>query len=157
MVTLRTSQRRAALNARLKALGIEQQIPKPGRRKYANTPAIYNGQTFDSAGEAEFAMKLDLMKQAGVVLDWWRPKPMVLVDAVRPRDRITYRPDFAVLYASKPGTTVYLDYKGSRITETEAFRLKVKLWKRAYPDLELRVVYSSGEEKVVCAGTGAAV
>ena len=149
MVTLRTSRRRAALNEKLRALGIEQQI-KPGRkRKFANTPSVYNGQKYDSAGEAQYAQQLDLKLKSGEVLDWWRPKPMVLVDADRLRDRITYKPDFAVLFASRPDV-VYIDYKGSRITETEAFRLKCKLWRKTFERSELRVAYPSGEEKVVC-------
>jgi len=154
MVTRRTSLKRAEMRERLLSLGINMEVADAfnlasKRGKFHNVKATYNGQTYDSAGEAQYAQKLDLKLKSGEVLDWWRPKPMVLVDADRLRDRITYKPDFAVLFASRPDV-VYIDYKGSRITETEAFRLKCKLWRRTFERSELRVAYQGGEEKVVC-------
>jgi hypothetical protein len=114
--------------------------------KYHNTRATYRGEQYDSAGEAAYAAKLDLRCKSGELIDWERPGPMILVDGDKPRDRITYKPDFYVIPAE--GNSFFVDFKGSRITETEAWRLKVKLWKKAI-SFELRVAYPSGEEKVV--------
>jgi hypothetical protein len=104
---------------------------------------------FDSMGEAEYAAKLDMLVKAGEVVDWEQPKPVVLVDGPKARDRITMIPDFYVIPAV--GNSFYVDYKGSRVTETPAFKLKVKLWRR-HVGHELRVVYADGTEKVVATG-----
>lgn len=121
------------------------------RAKFHNVKAVYGGVTYDSAGEAAYAWKLDQMVKRGEIVDWERPAALVLVDAPKLRERITYKPDFYVIPSSDSEYSYYVDYKGSRITETAAWRLKVKLWKRAIP-YELRVAYPNGEEKVVCTG-----
>jgi len=140
--------------------------------KFHNVKVFYKGQQYDSAGEAEYAWRLDQRVKAGVVADWERPPSSALTacptcaasvsDACqdkkgRPlssfhKDRITYRPDFYVIPID--GHSYYVDYKGARITETAAWRIKVKLWKLAIP-FELRVAYATGEEKVVCTGDDA--
>lgn len=152
---LRAVQRQAkadklAARANLIAAGI---LPRSSRAKFHNTRCTYNGMTFDSLGEAEYAHKLDLLVQSGEVVAWEQPPPVVLVDAAKARDRITYRPDFHVI--PREGWSYYVDYKGSRITETAAWKLKVKLWRQNVP-FELRVAYPGGEEKVVCTGDDSA-
>jgi len=143
--------------------------------KYHNVRTEYRGMTFDSKGEAEYAMKLDLLVKAGVVVDWEQPKALAVDDRClkcdapphKPclnakrqpmkgyhRDRMTYTPDFYVI--PKEGYSYYVDFKGMgrdgrRVTETPAFRIKVRQWRKNIP-FELRVAYRTGEEKVVATG-----
>lgn len=133
------------------------------RRKFHNLRTPYKGVTYDSKGEALHAWKLDQMLASGEIIYWERPKPIVLVDAPRARERITFTPDFYVIPADRPGNlssesytySYYVDYKGSTQTETAAWKLKVKLWRQRVP-FELRVVYPDGSHKVVATGEVAA-
>jgi hypothetical protein len=159
MVTLRTSLRRAALNEKLRALGIEQQI-KSGRRKFANTPSVYNGQTYDSAGEAQYAMQLDMKLKAGEIIEWTRGEPIVIDDRCATcnappseacidargktmrgyhRDRMTFTPDFWIVPAQASQShrdytySYYVDYKGSSIDKKTGKRhapTETALWRR---------------------------
>lgn len=183
MTTAATEKRSAKQRERLAALGIDlHEKPRTGRNKFHAVNATYKGERYDSAGEAEYARDLDLAVSAGNITDWERPKPIGLATCGKclalpgeaclnakgehlegfHKDRITYRPDFYVIGA-KPTqmavlppmpTSWYVDFKGSKITETAAWRIKVRLWKLCIP-FELRVVYASGEEKVVCTGNEA--
>jgi hypothetical protein len=109
----------------------------------------YKGETYDSKGEAAYAWFLDQKVKTGQIVVWMRPKPIVVLDASRARDRVTFKPDFWVVTSG--GYSYYVDYKGSTQTETAAWKLKVKLWRRAVP-FELRVAYPDGTEKVVATG-----
>lgn len=145
---------RLAQRARLIDAGV---VPSKGKNKYNRVKVQYKGEMYDSLGEAEHAASLDLDLSLGRITAWGRPGPIILLDAPTPRGRITYRPDFWTLplNASK---VYYTEFKGSRVnpktgkrstpTETEAFRIRVKLWQRFIP-YELRVVYSDGASKVV--------
>lgn len=143
--------------------------------KYHNVKTTYNGVLYDSKGEAEYAMKLDLRKRAGDISDWGRPIALAVDDrclscrampaqacvdgkgrllAGYHRDRMTYKPDFWIL--PNAGSMYYVDFKGQgrngrRVTETAAFRIKVRQWRKNIR-AELRVAYKSGEEKVVATG-----
>lgn len=159
MVTLRTRRKRAALTEKLRELGIEQQI-KPSRRKFANTPSTYNGQTYDSAGEAQYAMQLDMKLKAGEIIEWTRCEPIVIDDrcatcnappsepcidsrgrAMRGyhRDRMTYTPDFWIVPAQASQSfrdytfSYYVDYKGSTVDKKTGRRrapTETALWRR---------------------------
>lgn len=138
--------------ARLIGAGVIVSISKR-KNKFNRVRTTYNSVTFDSLGEAELAHKLDLRKAAGEILDWKRPKPIVLVDASKARERITMIPDFEVWPDPiNPTYSYMIDYKGSRITETASFRLKVRLLRAFRPDIELRVVYPDGSEKLMTTG-----
>jgi len=158
MVVGRAQRLPRSLNAALRKARLEQRarqidaglLPsKPG--KFHNVKTVYRGERYDSIGEAEYACKLDQMEKAGTIAYWQRGTPMVLVDAPRARDRITYKPDFWIMPTT--GWSYFVDYKGSRVTETAAWRIKVKLWKQKYPTDELRVAYPDGSEKVVAPRT----
>lgn len=147
------SQQRLEQRARLIGAGLEVLTRK--RTKFNQVKATYNGQKYDSLGEAEYAAKLDLLLAAGKIRAWSRPTPFILLDGPKPRDRVTYKPDFLI----EPLTDqpYYVDYKGSTVgkngkrhtpTETQAFGIRVKMWRASQP-AELRVVYSDGVEKVV--------
>src|SRR5438105_2898174 len=88
-----TKQEAIQDRARLIGAGI---VFKKRRGKFNSVSTTYNGERYDSLGEAEWASKLDLRKAAGDIVDWWRPKPIVLVDAPTARGRITIVPDFFV-------------------------------------------------------------
>lgn len=149
--------------ARIAAINGTAAPVAPGRRKFHNQPTIYKGERYDSLGEAEHAWMLDQKIATGEIVYWERPKPIVLVDAPRARDRVTIKPDFWVIPADRPGNrssesytySYYEDYKGSTTTETVAWKLKVRLWRQRVP-FELRVVYPDGSHKVVATGEVAA-
>ena len=145
--------------------------------KYHNIRTPYKGHMYDSKGEAEYAMKLDLRVAAGELVDWANGQAIAVDDRcmacnARPgepcrgpkgpmagfhRDRMTYTPDFEVY--PKEGRMYYVDFKGlgrsgKRVTETPLFRTKVRQWRKNIPH-ELRVAYRTGEEKVVATGNEA--
>lgn len=166
-------QRRLEDRARLIGAGIIQ--PKSARRnKFNNVKVVRNGIQHDSLDEAEYSAKLDLMQASGQILRWERAKTFVLLDAKRAIDRVKYTPDFEVWpmpkfdgHVSKGQTSgtsefplpqpYYVDVKGSRVnrktgkrrtpTATQAFSIRVRLWRAVVP-FELRVFYSDGVEKI---------
>lgn len=103
--------------------------------KYGAKKTEYDGQVYPSRAEAHYAAALDLSVAAGVLRSWCRPAPVVLLDAPRARDRITYQPDFHCV--TPDGSEYWVDVKG---VLTPVFRLKQKLWKARFPDRDLRVV-----------------
>src|SRR5262249_62072745 len=87
----------------------------PGRgdrlvTKYGAVRTAYNGQVYDSAGEAGYARRLDRRLAAGAIRAWTRGREWVLLDGPRRRDRITYRPDFEVTDAA--GAFYVVRFKG---------------------------------------------
>lgn len=140
---LAAKQDKLEQRARLINAGVE--ITKKRRGKYNQVRTTYKGERYDSLGETEFANKLDARKQKHDIADWCRPKAIVLLDAPKLRERITYKPDFEIWDRSGH---YYVDYKGSHITETAVWRLKVKLWAHSQTT-ELRVAYPTGEERIV--------
>lgn len=116
----------------------------PRRGKFNARKTEYpvgSGEVYDSAGEAAYAQRLDMLKAAGHIKDWRRGREWVLVEAPKKRDRICLRPDFEV---TRPDGTLYvLDFKGML---TPVFRLKAKLWKAVYPTVPLMIVKADGLE-----------
>jgi len=193
--TLRKLEAQAAaeerLSKRLTAIdGTPINLPASGgrRQKYHAQKTVLNGETYDSLGEAECAAWLEQRRQAGDIVQWWRPEPFLLADRGcrgcgalpvapcvdkrgqpnkgyhRVRHATTYKPDFGVIPSEPFGNpkalkqihgTYYIDYKGSHVTETEAWRLKMHLWAKWVPH-ELRVVTRQRDghytERVVCDG-----
>jgi hypothetical protein len=94
--------------------------------KYFNRQTEYNGQVFDSAAEARRAQELDLLKAAGQIGDWIRPSPMTIWQ--HGQERITYTPDFCV-WSADLTRIWYEDVTGGRATQTEAFRMKAKMFR----------------------------
>jgi hypothetical protein len=100
--------------------------------KYHNRKTKIDGITFDSLAEAARYGELKLLQQAGEIEKL----------AVHPRmtvwqygkEKITYIGDF--LYTEN-GRMVCEDVKGVR---TDVFNLKAKLFRAAWPDIELRIV-----------------
>lgn len=119
------------------------------RGKFNNTKTSYLGETYDSLGEAEQAHKFTLQLLSKEILAWERPKAITLVKGPKYRDCVTYKPDFMVTELG--GKIIYYDYKGSAATETDAWKIKVKIWRQTIP-YELRVIYPTGEQRVVATG-----
>ena len=103
----------------------QQQAP----RKYRNVKTEVDGITFDSKAEANRYCELRAAKRAGTIQGFGIQPSFVLEGSVR------YRPDFIV--CDLGGHIWVEDVKG---VETQAFRLKRKLWEQRYPWMELRVI-----------------
>ena len=97
--------------------------------KYHNTPTEIDGIRFDSKAEAGRYLTLKALKASGNIL-WFSRQPSFLLPG-----GVRYMPDFLVCDAA--GLIWVEDVKG---VETEAFKIKNKLWEDAFPGLELRVI-----------------
>jgi len=99
------------------------------RPKYNATRTEYNGVKYDSKREAEYACTLDMLKQAGEVVQWLRQIPFYLPGGVR------YVCDFEVFWAN--GTVEFIDVKGM---ETATFKQKKKQVEALYAPITITVV-----------------
>ena len=97
--------------------------------KYHNTPTEIDGIRFDSKAEAGRYLTLKALKASGNIL-WFSRQPSFLLPG-----GVRYMPDFLVCDAA--GLIWVEDVKG---VETEAFKIKKKLWEDAFPGLEPRVI-----------------
>ena len=97
--------------------------------KYRNVRVEVDGIMFDSKAEARRYNELKLMKQAGEIKGFGLQPSFLLGKKIR------YRPDFIV--CGKNGKVWVEDVKGM---ETQAFKLKKKLWDECYKWLKLRIV-----------------
>lgn len=97
--------------------------------KYNNVKTELDGITFDSKAEARRYAELSLMKKAGELTTLGCQPSFVVADGIR------YIPDF--ICVDKDGRVWVEDVKG---VETQAFRIKAKLFKAAYPGIELRII-----------------
>lgn len=129
-------------------------LPGAKPRKYRNEPVRVDGYAFDSEAEARRWRNLRLLEVAGQIAGL-KVHPVYEVFAAfhdsqgRRVRAITWEADFAYAEA---GRRVVEDVKsrgrrkGKRWvggTCTEAWRIKVKLFKARYPDVEVRVVWST--------------
>jgi len=110
------------------------------RRKYGNRKVELDGYTFDSAGEANRYRELVLLHRAGEICKLkiqpvYMLQPAFKKNGVAHRS-ITYIADFEY-FDVREGRYITEDFKGM---ETEVFKIKRKLFEKAYPDKELRVV-----------------
>ena len=97
------------------------------RSKYGSKITEYGGRKFHSAAEARQAAELDLMK-----MDWQAQMPVPLM--VNGKHICTMVLDFLVL---GPKGNYYIEVKGH---ETAVYKLKLKLFKALYPEIDLRIV-----------------
>lgn len=94
----------------------------PKLSKYSNvrTPAL--GRWFDSAWEAEYAIRLDALKRAGKIRNLRFQVPLTLVPGNGKLRPIIYRADF--VYRDLEDKLHVVDAKGYK---TQVYRLKKKL------------------------------
>ncbi len=107
--------------------------------KYRNEKVKIDGVAFDSKAEAKRYNELQLMIRAGKIADLKLQPTYELQPAFRDKHgkhqrAITYRADFAYM---ESGSVVVEDVKGM---ETEVFKIKAKLLRYRYPDIDFRLV-----------------
>ena len=105
-------------------------------RKYRNVKTEVDGITFDSRAEADRHCELKMLRAAGKISGFDIQPSFVLDGGAR------YRPDFIV--CDRDGHVWVEDVKG---VETQAFKLKRKLWEQRYPWMELRVIGGGKDER----------
>ena len=103
--------------------------------KYGNiTCKCVQGHIHDSRGEAKYCTELFYQQKAGEIQSYeiQRKYPLVL-----DRKSMGYmRVDFEVI--NKEGKTEIHEYKGMA---TSIWRLKVKIFKVCYPDIEYKIIW----------------
>lgn len=105
------------------------------KNKYGNKRTEYNGTTYDSKREAEYARELDLLLHEvnGKLASWERQVPVPII--VNGKKICTIVVDFRETF--KDGTRRYVEVKGH---ETKDWILKWKLFEAIYPALEKVIV-----------------
>lgn len=112
-------------------LAIKPELTKVS--KYGARKKEYNGVVYASTFEARYAAELDWRKRAGDIKDWQRQIAFELT--VNKILICKYVIDFMILY--NDGTKEYIETKGF---ETRDWKIKRKLFKALYPELNYRVV-----------------
>lgn len=102
--------------------------------KYGNVPTVVDGIRFDSKAEANRYRELCLLQRAGDISNLECQPRCVLGAGKRPP---VYVADFRYI---EGGRLVVEDVKGGKATQTAVFKLKAKLFRERYPDIELRIV-----------------
>ena len=104
-------------------------LDMPSPSKYKNVKTRVDGITFDSKAEANRYIELKHLRDAGEIAGFARQPSFMVSREVR------YIPDFIVW--DKTCLHWVEDVKGH---ETEAFKIKAKLFREMYPFLELRLI-----------------
>ena len=109
-------------------------------RKYHNKKVTYDGHTFDSIKEMNYYLKLKLLEKAGRIKDLELQKEFELQPSYRLNNKtsrkITYRADFSY-YMVNDDKRIVEDVKGFR---NEIYKLKLKLFEYAYPNLTIKEI-----------------
>lgn len=109
------------------------------RSKYGASKTEVDGIVFDSKMESRRWQQLKLKLAAGEIKNLQRQPEFMLQPSFKKNGKtfraITYRADFK--YQLQNGKTVVEDVKGM---ETEAFKIKKKMFEYKYPELSLVLV-----------------
>lgn len=116
---------------------LRQQRGQGKRNKYGAEPTYVGGLRFASKAEARRYEELTLIERAGGISDLVCQPRFVIVDKSGHGRALYYVGDFSY---TEGGRTVVEDVKGGQATELPLFRLKARLFRERYPDIELRVV-----------------
>ena len=106
------------------------QAKKIGKRidkklKFGNNPKIYNDVKYASTKEANYARDLDLLKRVGEILDWeYEPRFIFYAYGAR---ITSYKIDFKIIHKDK--SIEYVEIKGGKATQTQAWRIRWKFLK----------------------------
>ena len=106
--------------------------PEPKEKKpskYKNKKIKIDGHYFDSIKESKYYEELKLRLMAGDILGFCLQPKFILSNS------ISYIADFIVFEKDK---TIIVDVKGIK---TDVYKLKKKLFKEKYPELEIIEVY----------------
>lgn len=109
--------------------------PAPKPSKYHSKRTRVDGILFDSQKEADYYCELKLRLQAGEIKGFCLQPKFILVPGMKDQKPITYRADFVTIYSD--GQAEVIDTKG---VETEIFKIKKKLFRVVFPELELKIV-----------------
>lgn len=119
---------------------LQSRTSKPN--KYGAKRCTYNGYSYDSRFEAQWAMNLDLLLKAGEILGWDRQYTVHMTahdSQGNPRLTMKHKVDFRVHELN--GTFTLLEAKG---VETADYRTRKrwleKLWLPEHPDHRYQVV-----------------
>lgn len=105
---------------------------KPKRKsKYNARKTTVDGIKFDSAKEAEFYGSLKLLLRAGAIKGFCRQARFSLLQG---DENTEYVADFVIF--NNDGTCRIVDVKG---VETDVFKLKMKMFKAQFPQLEVEI------------------
>lgn len=109
-----------------------------GRNKFNAHKTERDGRIFDSKSESNRGIELERQAQAGLITDLEYQPEFILQEAFRDNQgkhqrAIKYRADFAY---TEQDQRIIEDWKGF---ETEAFKLKRKMFLFRYPELILRI------------------
>ncbi len=103
------------------------------RHKYGARKTEYGGRVYASAAEALYAMELDVMQACGKIAAWI-PQPVFPI-VINNHKICRMILDFEVRTVA--GGRYYVEVKGM---ETAVYKLKLKLLRAVYSDIDLRVV-----------------
>lgn len=106
--------------------------------KYKNKKIQVDMYVFDSIAESRRYKELKLLERAGEITDLKLQPKFLLQESFKKNGKtfrkIEYIADFQYI---ENGKTIVEDVKGM---QTEAFKIKHKLFEKKYPDLELRII-----------------
>ena len=109
--------------------------------KYGNKKVVIDGHKFDSIAESKYYLQLKWLKQANQIKDFKLQPRFLLQDSFKKDGRtfrkIEYVADFEIHHLD--GSIEVVDVKGM---ETEAFKLKKKLFENKYPHKLSLITYS---------------
>ena len=109
--------------------------------KYGAKKTTLCGIKFDSQAEGRRYLQLLSDEQAGRISGLTTHPAFVVFDGKDAKGKaevIKYLPDFT--YIDEQGRKIAEDCKGGKATITPLFRLKLKLFRCRYHDIELRIV-----------------
>jgi hypothetical protein len=104
------------------------------RHKYGAKRETVDGIEFHSRLEARWYRTLRLLEHAGEISNLRLQVPFTLLDKAPGQRAATYLADFVFM---ENGKTVVVEAKGKW---TQVARLKMKLFRARYPDVEVRIV-----------------
>lgn len=123
-----------------RAIGAEPAYVKEAN-KYKAEKTTYRGQTFDSKKEMRRWNQLKEAEKCGHISNLRRQVTYVLQDEFEYRGAkirpITYIADF-VYHDNETDSDVVEDVKSNITAKLETYRIKIKLFKHRYPELEFR-------------------
>jgi hypothetical protein len=102
--------------------------------KYHAKRTTVDGITFASAKESRRYEELKILQRGGLIADLKiQPRFDFMVNGIKVG---RFTPDFQ--YTEKCGRVFIEDVKGGKATKTEAYRLRVRLFRALYPQYEVR-------------------
>lgn len=123
---------------------LPEEAKGPKRSKYGNKRVTLYGEEFDSQAEMRRYLELLQRQNRGEISGVRAHPTFELQPAFRDKQGgrhygITYTPDFEYF---EQGQWIVEDVKGGKGTQTEVWRVKAKLFRAKYPEIELRIVES---------------